>query len=150
MHVSCKSFIWEIRGYNRKLADAKRLPKCEYSESFYLKGYKFKLRAYLNGLDEHKNKAMSVFGQIMKGDYDEMLLWPFKERMLLTLQDQGSNPMNKLTIFDPQLCNFKQCFVKPATDYNDVFVCLVIPHYDITKRDYVKGDAISISVLIDP
>ena len=146
MHVSCKSFIWEIRSYNRKLEDAKHIPKCEYSEPFYLKGYKFKLRAYLNGLDEYKNKAMSVFGQIMKGDYDEMLLWPFKERMLFTLQDQGSNPI----VFDPQLCKAKQCFVKPATEYNDKFVCLLIPHYDITKTGYVKVDAISITVLIDP
>ena len=43
-----------------------------------LKGYKMCLSVYANGSGEGEGIHMSVYLCIMKGPYDDQLLWPFE------------------------------------------------------------------------
>lgn len=46
------------------------------------------LRLYANGDSTAKNVAMSLFLVIMKGNYDALLTWPFKQKVTFVLLDQ--------------------------------------------------------------
>ena len=51
-----------------------------YSSPFYThnRGYKFRLKVYPNGNDDGSGTHLSVFAQLMRGEYDNELEWPFE------------------------------------------------------------------------
>ena len=42
------------------------------------RGYKFRLNVHPNGYDTGKGSHLSVYAQLMKGEYDSDLVWPFE------------------------------------------------------------------------
>uniref|UniRef100_A0A7N5KMN0 TNF receptor-associated factor n=1 Tax=Ailuropoda melanoleuca TaxID=9646 RepID=A0A7N5KMN0_AILME len=84
--------IWKIRDYKRRKQEAvmgKTLSL--YSQPFYTGyfGYKMCARVYLNGDGMGKGTHLSLFFVIMRGEYDALLPWPFKQKVTLMLMDQG-------------------------------------------------------------
>ena len=57
----------------------KQLNNTFYGPSFYTNqhGYKMCLKVYANGSDDGKDTHVSVYVNIMAGDNDEQLQWPF-------------------------------------------------------------------------
>ena len=51
-----------------------------YSSPFYThnRGYKFRLQVYPNGGGKGRGSHLSAFGQLMRGEYDNELEWPFE------------------------------------------------------------------------
>ena len=51
-----------------------------YSSPFYThnRGYKFRLNVYLNGNGKGRGSHLSVYAQLMRGEYDNELEWPFE------------------------------------------------------------------------
>ena len=50
------------------------------SSQFYTqnRGYKFRLKVHLNGNGEDGGSHLSVYGRLMRGEYDDELEWPFE------------------------------------------------------------------------
>ena len=68
----------------------KRHSKEWYSEPFYTHphGYKMCLRVDANGAGGAKGKYVSIFGYIMRGQFDIHLKWPFHGVVMVTLVNQ--------------------------------------------------------------
>ena len=55
------------------------------SFSVYRNGYKMCVRAYLNGDGSGYNTHLSLFFVIMKGEFDNLLKWPFDHKVSMIL-----------------------------------------------------------------
>ena len=58
-----------------------------YSSPFYThnRGYKFRLKVHPNGHGTGSGSHLSVYAQIMRGEYDNELEWPFEGRITIEL-----------------------------------------------------------------
>ena len=61
-----------------------------YSPPFYTHkgGYKMCIRVYANGSGKGEGSHISVFANLMKGDYDDNLEWPIQGKVTVTLLNQ--------------------------------------------------------------
>ena len=65
-----------------------------YSPPFYVEGYKLCLSAYPNGVGAGKHSHLSVFVNVMQGEYDDDLLWPFEGAVAVQLQDRSGSKLH--------------------------------------------------------
>ena len=78
------TLIWKIREYKRRKQDAVASKTSSlYSQPFYTGyfGYKMCARVYLNGDGMGKGTHLSLFFVVMRGEYDALLPWPFKQKV---------------------------------------------------------------------
>ena len=76
--------MWKISEYKKRKADAVSNKVASiYSQPFYSSrfGYKMCARVYLNGDGMGKNTHLSLFFVVMRGEYDQLLTWPFKQKV---------------------------------------------------------------------
>ena len=61
-----------------------------YSSSFYthLRGYKMCLRVDANGCGDGKGTHVSVYAYLIRGEYDDLLQWPFQGSIVVQLCNQ--------------------------------------------------------------
>lgn len=81
------TLIWKIRDYKRRKQEAVAAKTLSlYSQPFYTGyfGYKMCARVYLNGDGMGKGTHLSLFFVVMRGEYDALLPWPFKQKVPLT------------------------------------------------------------------
>lgn len=79
------TLIWKIRDYKRRKQEAVAAKTLSlYSQPFYTGyfGYKMCARVYLNGDGMGKGTHLSLFFVVMRGEYDALLPWPFKQKVL--------------------------------------------------------------------
>nr|QNG39868.1 tumor necrosis factor receptor associated factor 3A [Andrias davidianus] len=143
--------IWKIRDYKRRKQEAvmgKTLSL--YSQPFYTGyfGYKMCARVYLNGDGMGKGTHLSLFFVIMRGEYDALLPWPFKQKVSLMLMDQGPSRRHLGDAFkpDPNSSSFK----KPTGEMNIASGCPVFVAQTVLENGtYIKDDTIFIKVIAD-
>uniref|UniRef100_G3TID9 TNF receptor-associated factor n=1 Tax=Loxodonta africana TaxID=9785 RepID=G3TID9_LOXAF len=143
--------VWKIRDYRRRKQEAvmgKTLSL--YSQPFYTGyfGYKMCARVYLNGDGMGKGTHLSLFFVIMRGEYDALLPWPFKQKVTLMLMDQGSSRRHLGDAFkpDPNSSSFK----KPTGEMNIASGCPVFVAQTVLENGtYIKDDTIFIKVIVD-
>ena len=146
------TLVWAINQYSRKREDAMngRTPSI-YSPVFYTNraGYKVGVRIYLNGDGMGKGTHISLFFVIMRGQYDAILPWPFKQKVTLMLLDQN-NREHMIDAFRPDASS--SSFRRPQSDMNIASgVPLFCPLSTMEQRGtrYVKDDTMFIKVIID-
>ncbi len=91
------TLLWKIDNMNKKMLDSiKGKVKCLTSTPFFtsVHWYRMYARVYLNGDGMGKNKYMSVFIGIMKGQYDAILKWPLKGKITVGLINQADQSYN--------------------------------------------------------
>ncbi|XP_067895067.1 TNF receptor-associated factor 3 isoform X2 [Heterodontus francisci] len=143
--------IWKIRDYTRRKQEAvsgKTLSL--YSQPFYTGyfGYKMCARVYLNGDGMGKGTHLSLFFVVMRGEYDALLPWPFKQKVTLMLLDQGPTNRHLGDAFkpDPNSSSFK----KPIGEMNIASGCpLFVAQTVLESGTYIKDDTIFIKVVVD-
>ncbi|XP_042194173.1 TNF receptor-associated factor 3 [Callorhinchus milii] len=143
--------IWKIREYTRRKQEAvsgKTLSL--YSQPFYTGyfGYKMCARVYLNGDGMGKGTHLSLFFVVMRGEYDALLPWPFKQKVTLMLLDQGAEESHLGDAFkpDPNSSSFK----RPLGEMNIASGCpLFVTQTVLESRTYIKDDTIFIKVSVD-
>ena len=61
-----------------------------FSQPFYSdpRGYKMRLKVYTNGHNAGENSHVSVYVQIMSGEFDSQLDWPFQGTVYIDILDQ--------------------------------------------------------------
>lgn len=143
--------IWKIREYARRKQEAvsgKTLSL--YSQPFYTSyfGYKMCARVYLNGDGMGKGSHLSLFFVVMRGEYDALLPWPFRQKVTLMLMDQGGARKHLGDAFkpDPNSSSFK----RPSAEMNIASGCPVFANQSMLESgSYIKDDTIFIKVTVD-
>lgn len=144
--------VWKITEFSVKKAEAMRGQSISiYSPAFYTgrRGYKMCARVYPNGDGMGKGSHLSLFFVLMKGNFDAILPWPFKQRVTFCLINQqgGEHVMDS---FRPDQTS--SSFKRPTSDMNIASGCpLFVRIDDLTnpKNGYMKDDTVFIKVIID-
>lgn len=96
------TLVFRINDYaNRFMKEKQGIEECVYSEPFHtaIDGYKMRLQVYLNGATQCKGQYMSVFLQVLPGDYDGVLKLPFDGKVDVKLIDQVNTAVFTGTVF---------------------------------------------------
>ncbi|XP_028822582.1 TNF receptor-associated factor 3 [Denticeps clupeoides] len=145
------TLIWKIRDYKRRKQEAVSSKTLSlYSQPFYTGyfGYKMCARVYLNGDGMGKGTHLSLFFVVMRGEYDALLPWPFKQKVSLMLMDQGPARKHLGDAFkpDPNSSSFR----RPAAEMNIASGCpLFMAQTVLENGTYIKDDTIFIKVTVD-
>ncbi|XP_070569759.1 TNF receptor-associated factor 2-like [Ptychodera flava] len=144
--------LWKITNFNRKRNDAvSRRATSIYSPCFHTSrhGYKMCARVYLNGDGMGLGNHVSLFFVIMKGPYDALLRWPFRQKVTFEWLDQsGGEHVVDAFRPDPNSSSFQ----RPVNDMNIASGCplfLPLSRLDSPRNSYVKDDAAFIKISVD-
>lgn len=152
--MDCKNtdgvLLWKITEIRRRQRDAMsgKTPSI-YSQPFYTSpnGYKMCARLYLNGDGMGRDTHLSLFFVVMRGEYDSLLPWPFRQKISFTLVDQdGQRNISDAFRPDPRSSSFQ----KPKTEINIASGCpLFVALSTLDTGGYIKDDAMFIKVVVD-
>ena len=153
-HVESEAdYILKIDGFNAKLAAAKRQQNfgSVQSGSFYSRyRYKMKLFVHLNEAPCGFAGYMGVYINLMKGDLDGCLDWPFTKRVSFVLVDQQDNcweRQNETCVLVPageEEFRRPQQFENGGVGYNRF-----VKHSLLHSREYVRDSTVFIKVFVD-
>lgn len=145
------AFIWRVTDI-KKLSQEAISGKTPfiYSPSYYTHqgGYKIRGKLYLNGNDKDKGTYVSILCEIMKGNYDDITVWPFNKRVTFSVfkHDYFSTTFYKYTP------NCKDnSFSKPITEFNTEFGnsgFLSIDNFYNLELGYIKNDTVLIQISV--
>lgn len=145
------TFLWKIDEFQRRFRESVEGKTISiYSPPFYTSrnGYKLCARAYLNGDGPTgKGKYVSLFIVLMRGEYDALLSWPFRQRITFKLLDQELiSDVTETFRPDPNSSSFQ----RPRSEMNIASGC---PHFCshnlLRSRGYIRDDTIFIKVIVD-
>ncbi|KAH3813185.1 TNF receptor-associated factor 3-like [Dreissena polymorpha] len=143
--------LWKIRDYQRRKAEAVAGRTLSlYSQPFFTHryGYKMCAKVYLNGDGLVNGTHLKLFFVVMKGEFDNLLPWPFKQKVTIQLLDQDSGQTNLTDSFMPDVNS--SSFRKPTTDMNVTFGCpLCVKHSVLENPKYIKDDALIFKIIVD-
>ena len=143
--------VWKIPQFSQRMADAKN---GKYTSIFSLPfhtgryGYKLCLRLYILGDGIGKGTHMSLFFVVMRGEYDNLLQWPFTHKVTCKLLSQASGRRDVVETFHPDAMS--SSFQKPKADMNIASGCpRFISVNDLKNGGYVRDDVIFIKAIVD-
>ena len=149
------TFVWKINAFSEILRQAKTKDNFSIgSTPFYTTSYGYKLRVaiYPNGDGSGKNTHLSVFIIVMKGEYDAMLPWPFKNEEKFTLIDQQEDPVKRENVtkqFIPG--NYPNSFARPTKGENTARgFPKFISHEELHSRRYIVDDTLFLQIEVGP
>ena len=144
------TFIWKIPEIQRRRHEAKIGKTVSlYSAPFFSDrhGYKVCLRLYMDGDGCGKGKYLSFFLTVMKGEYDALLLWPFKPTVTLMLLDQDQDRHISQS-FEPVVNS--SSFQRPHREMNVASGCpMFAPLSVLNNSSYVKDDTMFLKCKIN-
>lgn len=142
--------IWKITDFTRRRNEAITGQHVStYSPCFYTSrhGYKMCARIYLNGDGKGKGTHISVFFVIMRGQYDALIRWPFRQKITIMLMDQD-NMEHVIDSFRPDPSS--SSFQRPRRETNIASGCPTFcPLSELNNHAYVKDDTMFIKVIVD-
>ncbi len=143
------TFLWKISDISRRRSAAqtgKVLSLCSVPFFTSRNGYQMRLRVYLNGDGIGKNTHMSLFFVVMKGDYDNILQWPFTHKVTFKLINQtGGKDIIDSFQPDPMSSSFR----KPKSDMNMASGCprfLALSKFE--NEGFIKDDCVFIKCIV--
>lgn len=149
-------FIWHIENFKQRRQDAiNGVKPHEFSPSIRISkyGYKLCLRVNLNGVGSGVGKYIALFVHMMRGDYDDLLKWPFTGKITLSILDQSEGlafrqHISETLIAKPNLLAFQ----KPIAWRNSV--CegyeAMAPIEHIRDPQYIKNNTMLVCIQIEP
>lgn len=149
------TLLWKITNVNERIQEAKSGRQTSfYSPPFYTSrnGYKMCVRIYLNGDGNGRNTHLSLFFVILRGDFDALLRWPFRQKVTFVLIDQTSSE-SKENVYDafrpdPNSSSFK----RPTSDMNiasGLPVFCPLGKLMSSDHEYIKDNAMFIKTIVD-
>nr|XP_033772953.1 TNF receptor-associated factor 2-like [Geotrypetes seraphini] len=146
--------VWKIENISSQL----RAAKAEQRTSFYSPvfsthpfGYQLCCRVYPNGDGSGRGSHLSLFLAIVKGDCDDVLPWPFRQKVTLMLVDQSGQQKHFRETFIPD--TLSASFHKPKTHMNVASGSPQFIKHSLLlgiASPYLKNNAIYIKVIVDP
>ena len=142
--------VWKISDFTKRRQNA----VTGYETSFYSPcfftsryGYKMCARVYLNGDGIGKGTHISIFFVVMRGEYDALLRWPFRQKVTFMLLDQN-NVEHVIDSFrpDPNSSSFQ----KPRRETNIASGCPTFcPLSEVNNHAYIRDDVMFLKVIVD-
>ena len=143
-------FVWKIPEVKRRRQEAKMGRTISlYSAPFYTSrhGYKLCLRLYMDGDGSGKGSHLSFFLTVMRGEFDSLLQWPFKQTVSLMLLDQDRQ-RDIIQSFRPEPSSAS--FQRPRMEMNVASGCPnFAPLSVLDNPSYVKEDTMFLKCIID-
>ena len=142
--------LWKITEFAKKRQNAVSGQQTSfYSPCFFTSryGYKMCARIYLNGDGIGRGTHISVFFVVMRGEYDALLRWPFRQKVTFMLLDQN-NVEHVIDSFrpDPNSSSFQ----RPRRETNIASGCPTFcPLYELNDHAYVPDDTLFLKVIVD-
>ena len=144
------SMIWKIPQFSQRKADAQN---GKYTSIFSLPfysgryGYKMCLRLYIMGDGIGKGTHLSLFFVVMRGEFDNILQWPFTHKVTFKLINQaGGRDIVDTFQPDPMSSSFR----KPKSDMNIASGCpRFVSHTELERGGFIVDDTIFIKCMID-
>ena len=142
--------LWKIDNFQYRLEQAKsgkiyalHSPPC-YTK---INGYKFCIRAYLNGDGLGKGTHLSIYFVLMKNHYDNLLDWPFHKKITFRLLNLKDNKQCRIESFttDRHSSSFKQ----PEKEMNIAAGCPKFLRQDLITHGYLVDDSIIIETKVE-
>ncbi|XP_015283098.1 PREDICTED: TNF receptor-associated factor 5 [Gekko japonicus] len=145
--------IWKIVDYKIKKKEAVEGHTVSiFSQPFYTSrcGYRLCARAYLNGDGSGKGTHVSLYFVVMRGEFDSLLPWPFKQKVTLILLDQSGKKNHIVETFKavPNSNSFK----RPEGEMNIASGCPRFVAHTVlenAKNAYIKDDTFFLKVVVD-
>ncbi|OBS69096.1 hypothetical protein A6R68_02378 [Neotoma lepida] len=145
--------IWKVTDYKVKKREAMEGHIVSvFSQPFYTSrcGYRLCARAYLNGDGSGKGTHLSLYFVVMRGEFDSLLQWPFRQRVTLMLLDQSGKKNHIVETFkaDPNSSSFR----RPDGEMNIASGCpRFVSHSTLenSKNTYIKDDTLFLKVAVD-
>ena len=144
------SMIWKIPQFSQRRADAQNGKyMSQYSTPFYSGryGYKMCLRLYIMGHGIGKGTHLSLFFVVMRGEFDNILQWPFTHKVTFKLINQaGGRDIVDTFQPDPMSSSFR----KPKSDMNIASGCpRFVSHTELERGGFIVDDTVFIKCMID-
>ena len=144
------SMVWKIPQFSQRMDDA---TTGKYTSIFSLPfhssryGYKMCLHLYILGDGIGKGTHMSLFFVVMKGEFDNILHWPFTHKVTFKLINQcGGRDAVDVLQPDP----LSPSFQKPKSDMNIASGCpRFVSMNELMQGGFVLGDTIFIKAKVD-
>ena len=148
--------IWKITSVAKKRDDAMRANKSGAQSQYILSpcfftsrtGYKMCIRMYMDGEGAGKGTHLSLFFVIMRGNYDDLLPWPFNQKVAWMVLDQGNylNGQHARDAFRPDTKSVS--FQKPVGVMNTgAGQPQFLPLQNLQK--YIKNDTLYLKIVVD-
>jgi hypothetical protein len=141
------TFIWKIPEISRRYRDAQeRRILSLYSPLFrpFPYGYEMRINAYLNGYGAGKGTHISLYIQLLEGENDDVLSWPFAHPVTLQLLNRDNSYMKASETIIPKVT--QHSFRKPDKFEANVpigFSCFV-EQTVLNEGKFVEGDSLYI------
>ena len=144
------TMVWKIPQFSQRMEDARTGKYTSiFSLPFYSShyGYKMCLRLYILGDGIGKGTHMSLFFVVMKGEFDNILQWPFTQKVTFKLINQCGG-RDIIDIFQPD--PLSSSFQKPKSDMN---VASGSPRFvslnELMQGGFIVEDTVFIKVKVD-
>ena len=142
--------LWKINEYARRRNEAVSGQRASfYSPCFYTSryGYKMCARIYLNGDGMGRGTHISVFFVVMRGQYDALLRWPFRQKVTFMLLDQD-NVEHVIDAFRPDPSS--SSFQRPRRESNIASGCpMFCSLTELNNHAYVRDDTMFLKIIVD-
>ena len=144
------TMIWKIPQFSQRKADAEN-GKCTsiFSLPFFTGryGYKMCLRLYIMGDGIGKGTHLSLFFVVMRGEFDNILQWPFAHRVTFKLINQaGGRDIVDMFHLDPMNSPFR----KPESDMNIARgFPQFVSHTELERGGFIVDDTIFIECIVN-
>ena len=143
--------LWKIDEFDRRKREAiDGTTMSLYSTPFYTgrHGYKMCARIYLNGDGMGKNTHLSFFFVVMRGPFDGLLQWPFKQKVTLTLLNQsGKKHVSDSFRPDPNSSSFQRPGRREMNIASGCPMFIRLEH--LMSGGFVKDDCVYVRVVVD-
>ena len=142
--------LWKISDYARRRNDAVTGQQVSfYSPCFFTSryGYKMCARLYLNGDGMGRGTHISVFFVVMRGQYDALLRWPFRQKVTFMLLDQD-NVEHVIDAFRPDPSS--SSFQRPRRETNIASGCpMFCSLAELNNHAYMRDDTMFLKIIVD-
>ncbi|XP_053144518.1 TNF receptor-associated factor 2-like [Hemicordylus capensis] len=141
--------VWKVENFSKLMKDAKEGKRRSfYSPAFatHAFGYHLCVRLYPDGDGIGKGSHLSLFLALAKGPYDDILPWPFRQKVTFSLLDPNRKmpPLKETFLPDPHSSSFHQ----PREILNVASGSpLFASHIQIPS--YLKDDVLYLKVVVD-
>ena len=148
-------YIWKIPKYTQLRNRAiKGEASVLHSAGFYsdLYGYKICIRMNLNGVDTGQSTHLSVFVHFMQGQFDDLLEWPFRGKITLSILDQNEKVDDRQHITEtlvskPSLAAFQR--PRSFRNHKGFGYIEFAPFSVISEHSsYLKNDTLTVKAVI--
>ena len=142
--------LWKITEFARKRNEAVSGQQVSFfSPCFYTSryGYKMCARIYLNGDGMGRGTHISVFLVVLRGQYDAILRWPFRQKVTFMLFDQD-NVQHVIEAFRPDPNS--PSFQRPRRETNIASGCpMFCSLTELNNHAYVRDDTMFLKIIVD-